>query len=65
VVLAFMNILPIPGLDGGHAIFASIELITRRKVSDKVLQHAQTIGMFILILLMVFVIGNDIFKLFR
>jgi regulator of sigma E protease len=65
VVLAFMNILPIPGLDGGHAIFASIELVTRRKVSDKVLQQAQAIGMFILILLMVFVLGNDIFKLFR
>ncbi|MCL2131569.1 MAG: RIP metalloprotease RseP [Lentimicrobiaceae bacterium] len=65
VILAFMNILPIPGLDGGHAIFATVELITRRKVSDKVLQYAQSVGMFILILLMVFVIGNDIFKLFR
>ena len=65
VVLAFMNILPIPGLDGGHAIFATIELITRRKISDKVLQYAQTVGMFILILFMVFVIGNDIFKLFK
>jgi len=64
VILAFMNILPIPGLDGGHAIFATVELITRRKVSDKVLQHAQTVGMFILILLMMFVIGNDIYKLF-
>jgi len=63
VILAFMNILPIPGLDGGHAIFAAVELITRRKVSDKVVQYAQTVGMFILILLMVFVIGNDIFKL--
>ena len=65
VILAFMNVLPIPGLDGGHAIFATIELITRRKVSDKVLQYAQSVGMFILILLMVFVIGNDIFKLFH
>ena len=64
VILAFMNILPIPGLDGGHAIFATVELITRRKVSDKVLQHAQAVGMGILILLMAFVIGNDIFKLF-
>jgi regulator of sigma E protease len=64
VVLAFMNVLPIPGLDGGHAIFAFVELITRRKVSDKVLQSAQTVGMLLLLLLMVFVIGNDIFKLF-
>ncbi len=64
VILAFMNVLPIPGLDGGHAIFTFIEMITGRKVSDKVLQYAQTIGMFLLLLLMIFVIGNDIFKLF-
>ena len=62
VILAFMNLLPIPGLDGGHAIFTIVELITGRKVSDKVLQAAQTVGMFILLLLMVFVLGNDIFK---
>jgi regulator of sigma E protease len=65
VILAFMNILPIPGLDGGHAIFTTVELITGKRVSDKVLQHAQTVGMFILILLMVFIFGNDIFKLFK
>lgn len=65
VILAFMNVLPIPGFDGGHAIFATIEIITRRKVPDKVLQYAQMVGMIILVLLMVFVIGNDIFKLFR
>jgi len=65
LVLAFMNILPIPGLDGGHAIFNLIEMITGRKVSDKVLQHAQTVGMIILILLMIYIFGNDIFKLFK
>jgi regulator of sigma E protease len=65
IILAFMNILPIPGLDGGHAVFNLIEMITGRKVSDKVLQHAQTIGTIILILLMIFIFGNDIFKLFR
>lgn len=64
VILAFMNILPIPGLDGGHAIFTLVELLTGKKVPDSVLQYAQTIGMIILLLLMVFVIGNDIFKLF-
>jgi regulator of sigma E protease len=64
LVLAFMNVLPIPGLDGGHAIFACVELVTRRKVSDKVLQYAQTVGMLLLLLLMLFIIGNDIFKLF-
>jgi regulator of sigma E protease len=65
IMFAFMNILPIPGLDGGHAIFAFIEMVTGRKVSDKLLQHAQTIGMLLLMLLMAFVIGNDIFKLFK
>ena len=65
VILAFMNILPIPGLDGGHAIFTTVELVTRRKVSDKVLEHAQKVGMLILFLLMALVIGNDIFRLFR
>jgi len=64
IILAFMNVLPFPGLDGGHAVFNFIELLTGRKVSDKVLQHAQTIGMLILMLLMAFIIGNDIFKLF-
>ena len=65
VIFAFMNILPVPGLDGGHAIFAFVEMITGKKVSDKILQHAQTVGMVLLLLLMAFVIGNDIFKLFR
>ena len=65
VILAFMNVLPIPGLDGGHAIFTLIELLTGRKVSDNVIQAAQTVGMIILLLLMIFVFGNDIFKLFH
>ena len=65
VILAFMNVLPIPGLDGGHALFTFIELLTGKKVPDSVLQYAQTIGMILLLLLMFFVIGNDIFKLFK
>ena len=64
LILAFMNVLPIPGLDGGHAIFTLVELITGKKVSDRVIQSAQTIGMLLLLLLMAFVIFNDIFKLF-
>ena len=64
LILAFMNVLPIPGLDGGHAIFNFVELITGKKVSDKVLQYAQTVGMILILLLMIFIIGNDIFKLF-
>jgi regulator of sigma E protease len=64
IILAFMNVLPIPGLDGGHALFALIEMLTGKKVPDKVLQYAQMVGMAIIFLLMIFIIGNDIFKLF-
>jgi regulator of sigma E protease len=64
IILAFMNVLPIPGLDGGHALFAIVEVITGKKVPDKVLQYAQMAGMILLLLLMIFIIGNDIIKLF-
>ncbi len=62
LVLAFMNLLPIPALDGGHVVFLTYEAITRRKLSDKFMERAQTVGMVILLALMVFVIGNDIWK---
>lgn len=65
IILAFMNILPIPALDGGHVIFLSIEALTGKKFSDKFMERAQVAGMVILLALMVFVIGNDIFKLFK
>jgi len=65
MVLALMNILPIPALDGGHVIFTFIELITGRKFSDKFMEKAQIVGMIILLALMTFAIGNDIFKLFK
>ncbi|MDD2412096.1 MAG: RIP metalloprotease RseP [Bacteroidales bacterium] len=65
LVLAFMNILPIPALDGGHVLFLLIEVITGRKLSDKFMENVQYIGMLILMALMVFVIGNDIFRLFK
>lgn len=64
MVLALMNILPIPALDGGHVIFLLIETISRRKLSDKFMERAQVVGMVLLLTLMVFVIGNDIWKLF-
>ncbi|PLX08926.1 MAG: RIP metalloprotease RseP [Marinilabiliales bacterium] len=64
MILAFVNILPIPALDGGHAMFLMIEAITRRKLSDKFMEVVQIIGMVILLALMVFVIGNDIINLF-
>ena len=59
LMLAFMNILPIPALDGGHVFFLLVEIITRRKPSEKLLERAQIIGMSLLLLLMVFAIFND------
>ncbi|HOY30752.1 MAG TPA: RIP metalloprotease RseP [Bacteroidales bacterium] len=64
VILAFMNILPIPALDGGHVIFTTWELITGRKLSEKFLERSQVIGMAILIAIMVFAIFNDVWKHF-
>jgi len=63
MVLAFMNLLPIPALDGGHVMFLSYEIISGRKPSDKFLENAQKIGMVFLLALMVFIIFNDIFKI--
>jgi regulator of sigma E protease len=62
MVLAFMNMLPIPALDGGHVIFLLIETITRKKFSDKFMERSQIIGMIILLTLMIFAVGNDIWK---
>ena len=64
LILAFMNILPIPALDGGHVIFTTIELITGRKIPDKVMEKAQIVGMIILIGIMVFAVFNDVWKHF-
>jgi regulator of sigma E protease len=64
IMLAFLNILPIPALDGGHVIFVLWEIITRRKPSDKVLEYAQWVGMFLLLALLIFANGNDIYKIF-
>jgi regulator of sigma E protease len=62
MVLALMNILPIPALDGGHVLFLLIESVTGRKLSDKFMERAQVAGMIILLSLFVFTIGNDIWK---
>lgn len=62
VILAFMNFLPIPGLDGGYVMFLLYEMITGRKPSEKFMENAVTIGFFILVALMLFANGNDIFK---
>ena len=62
IILAVMNILPIPALDGGHVLFLIYEMIFRRKPSDKFLERAQTVGMIFLMLLMVYAFGNDIYR---
>jgi regulator of sigma E protease len=62
IILAFMNILPIPALDGGHVTFLLYEMVTGRKPSDKFLEYAQMIGFFLLIALLLFANGNDIYK---
>ena len=64
VILAFMNILPIPALDGGHVLFLLYEVITRRKPSDKFMEIAQTVGMFLLFALLIYANANDIIKFF-
>ncbi len=61
IILAFMNLLPIPALDGGHVLFTLYEMITGRKPSDKFLEYAQLVGMVILIALMLYANGNDWF----
>lgn len=65
VILAFMNLLPIPGLDGGYVIFLLWEMITGRKVNDKVMEVATTIGLVLLLALMLYANGMDIVKALR
>ncbi len=62
MILAFMNILPIPALDGGHVAFLLYEMITGRKPNDKFMEYAQMIGFFILIALVLYANGNDIYR---
>lgn len=64
VILAFMNFLPIPALDGGHVMFLLFEMITGRKPGEKFMEYAQTAGMLLLLSLLIFANGNDIFKAF-
>ena len=62
IILAFMNILPIPALDGGHVLFLLYELVARRKPSDKFLEYAQMVGMFLLFGLLIWANFNDILR---
>lgn len=65
LVIALMNLLPIPALDGGHVLFLLYELITGRKPGDKFMEYAQMVGMILLLGLMAYAIGLDIFRLFK
>ena len=65
VMLAVINILPIPALDGGHLLFTVYEMITGHRPSDKFLIAAQTVGMFLLLAIMILAFGNDIVRLFN
>lgn len=65
IILAVMNLLPIPALDGGHVLFLLWEVITRRKPNEKFMEYAQTAGMILLLALLLFANGNDIFRLFQ
>ena len=62
IILAFMNILPIPALDGGHALFTLVEMITGRKPSDKFMEYAQMVGMVLLLTLMAYALGLDVWR---
>ena len=62
MILAFMNFLPIPALDGGHVVFLTYEIVSGRKPSDKFLENAQKVGMVLLLGIMGFAIFNDIFQ---
>lgn len=62
IILAFMNILPIPALDGGHVAFLLYEIVSGRKPGDKFMEYAQMVGFFILIALLLFANGNDIYR---
>lgn len=63
IALAFMNLLPIPGLDGGHALFTIVEMITGKTLSVKAMERVQTVGIIILLTLMVLTFGKDIYEL--
>lgn len=64
MILAFMNFLPIPALDGGHVMFLTFEIVSGRKPSDKFLENAQKVGMILLLAIMSYAILNDVYKLF-
>ncbi len=63
--IAYLNILPIPVLDGGHLLFLAIEKVRGRRVGERALSIAQTVGLVLLVLLMVYATRNDILRIFN
>ena len=63
IILAFMNILPIPALDGGHVVFLLYEMVTGKEAPQKVLEYAQMVGFFILMGLLLYANGNDVYRM--
>ena len=64
IMLAVLNLLPIPGLDGGHVVFVLYEMIARRKPSDKFMEYVQWVGIILILFLLIYANGNDVVKLF-
>ena len=64
IILAFMNLLPIPALDGGHVMFLIYEIVSGRKPNDKFMEYAQIAGFFLLLALVIYANGNDLFRFF-
>jgi regulator of sigma E protease len=62
IILAFMNLLPIPALDGGHVVFLLYEMISGKKPNDKFMEYAQMAGFFLLLGLVLYANGNDLFR---
>ena len=62
IILAFMNLLPIPALDGGHVMFLLYEMISGRKPNEKFMEYAQMIGFFLILALVLYANGNDIYR---
>jgi regulator of sigma E protease len=62
IILAFMNVLPIPALDGGHVLFLLYEMITGRKPGDKFMEYAQIVGLVLIVMLLLYANGNDILR---
>ena len=65
IMLGFMNLLPIPALDGGHALFVLVEMLTGKRPSDKLLEYAQIVGFVLLMTLLLWANGNDVYKLIK